>query len=823
MTSVWPDVRYALRTLGRDAGFALAVVVTLALGIGANTAVFSVVDAVLLHPLPVERPEELAAIYEGISDAQPHDHVSYLMLEAIQQRVPSLVQVAGFRAVETVVRSGGAAEQALTTAASGNYFTVLGLRPQAGRFFSVVEDAAPGASPVVVVSDAFWARRFGRSPAAVGAQLDIGGHPFTIIGVAPRGFHGTELSADDQLWVPLHMIAHLGARAPFTPDWLDRLFSSPMMRVLGVVARVRPGVPARTVVRELNTVYQQENLVHPMPSLSAMGYTGNAVELPMGLEPLVAAAALGDRADLVRFVTVLFVVVGLTLLIACVNAAHLFMGRAEARQGELSLRASLGASRVRIARQLFVESLMLALAGAGAGAVVDAAIVRLLSAFTLPGNIPLARVDLSPGVRVFVFTAGLAVVTSLLFGLLPALGASQPDLIGGLRGHGTAGRRRGRSWILGIQVAMSLMLLVGAGLFVRSLRAGLMTNLGFDPRPLATSSADPRLLGYSTSQSAAYYAEALRRAGELPGISGAAVTTHVPLAPFGFALPFTAGPRSLAAAAATVSPSYFDVLGVPILEGRGFSAADDARAPAAAILNQSAAHALFPDGHAVGRKVALAGSNLMTIVGVVRDTKYESVRDEHRPVIYLAFPQSYALWGGRLALLVRSANPSAALAEIRGELAALPPAPPIQQPGLVKDQVAAVLMPQRFGAALLGLFSVIALAICAVGIYGAVARGVGRQASEIGVRVALGAPSLHVLRTVIARPAGTIAWGIAAGMVGASLAGRALAGFLYGVTPLDGAAFLSSAGVMVLAAAAACAGPARRALRMNPLSTLREG
>lgn len=822
MTSLWPDVRYALRTLWRDAGFALAVVVTLALGIGANTAVFSVVDAVLLHPLPVERPEELTAIYEGISDAQPHDRVSYLMLEAIQQRVPSLVQAAGFRAVETVVRSGGAAEQILTTAASGNYFTVLGLRAQAGRFFSVGEDAAPGADPVVVVSDAFWARRFGRSPAAVGAQLEIGGRPFTIIGVAPRGFHGTELSADNQLWVPLHMIAHLGARPPFTPDWLDRLFSSPMMRILGVVARVRPGVPARTVVQELNTAYRQENLVHPMPSLLAMGYVGHAVDLPMGLEPLVTAAALGDRADLVRFVTVLFVVVGLTLLIACVNVAHLLMGRSEARRGELSVRASLGASRARIARQLFVESLMLALAGAVAGAIVDAAIVRLLSAFTLPGNIPLTRVDLAPGVRVFVFTAGLAVLTSLLFGLLPALEASRPDLIGGLRGHGTAARRRGPSWMLGIQVSMSLMLLVGAGLFVRSLRAGLMTDVGFDPRPLATSSADPRLIGYSTSQSAAYYAEVLRRAAELPGVSGAAVATHVPLAPVG-ALPFTAGPRSLAAGAATVSPSYFDVLGVPILEGRGFSAADDARAPAAAILNQSAARALFPDGHAVGRKVAFAGSNLMTVVGIVRDTKYESVRDEHRPVVYFAFPQSYALWGGRLTLLVRSANPSAALAEIRGELATLPPAPPIQQPGLVKDQVAAVLMPQRFGAALLGLFSAIALAICAVGIYGAVARGVGRQASEIGVRVALGAPSLHVLRTVIARPAATIAWGIAAGMVGAALAGRAVAGFLYGVTPLDGAAFLSSAGVMVLAATAACAVPARRALRMDPLSTLREG
>jgi predicted permease len=465
---------------------------------------------------------------------------------------------------------------------------------------------------------------------------------------------------------------------------------------------------------------------------------------------------------------------------------------------------------------------LLAVAGAGVGAAVDVGIIRLLSRFTLPGNIPLASVNLSPSPRVLGFTAALAVVTALLFGLLPALRASRPDLTSVLRAHGAIGRRSSRAWLLGLQVAMSLVLLVGAGLFVRSMRAGLSADIGFDPTPLAEVTVDARLMGYNTTDALAYYTEAARRAAELPGVTGVALASHVPLAPLGGGLPFVAGAVEGTAPPITVSPSYFDVLHIPMVDGRTFTALPDSTMPNEAVLNQSAARMLFPDGQAVGREIVHANSFRFTVVGVVHDTKYASMRDEHVAVIYLSFPQSFASWGNRPTVVVRSTNPSAALAGLRRVLSSLPPNPPLQNARLVTDQLDLVLMPQRFGATLLGLFSLVALAISAVGIYGVVAHSVNRRRPEIGIRLALGAPGVDVLRAVLEGTGVMIGAGMVVGLAAAAIGTRALSGFLYGITPLDWAAFASATGVMIMAAVIACVVPARRALRVDPLTTLRD-
>jgi predicted permease len=827
------DVRFAVRSLLRVPAFTLVVVATLALGIGANSAVFSIVDAVLLHPLIVNRPSQLVAITEAITDQLSRAPLSYPNYKAFADRARSFSGVAAFATQDAVVAiATGEPAQLATSAASGNYFSVLGLRPQIGRLLNPSDDDVPGAHPVVVLSDALWGRAFNRNPAIIGSTIKIGNNPFTIIGVAPRGFRGTVLNEAPQLWVPATMLTDLGLGGFLAADHRATLFTLRNYRHWQTIGRLRDEHAAAAATAEVNQFYAQEKALAPTRSVSSMGYAGHAVlRDPIKLMSVNEAAAWSDRATLVRFLWILTAVVVLTLLIACFNVANLFLVRGGERGLELSVRASLGASRARIAQQLGVESLMLGLAGAAGGVFVGKAGLNMLGSFTLPGEIRLADIQFALNGRVLAGTMTLGAITALIFGLGPAIRTSRAGLIAALRETQASSGVDSRALLLACEVALSIMLLVGAGLFVRTMQAGLKSDLGFDPTHLASVRVNPALGGYKGVELSNFYSTAADRAARIPGVTGVALATHVPLAGIA-ALPFVAGEKAstpggtqtsstddqVNAGWVYVSPTYFDVLQVPVVDGRAFTPDDTARALNTAIINQAAARALFPDGHPVGRQMIHAGMMRFTVVGVVRDTKYASVRDEHVPMIFTPLAPNFS---DDVQFIVRSANPTAALIELRRVLATVPPRPPIREAQVVSEQVNAALQPQRFGATLLGAYSLLGLLIASVGVYGLVAYIVARQRREIGIRIALGAQPPQIVRLVMSRIARAVVAGVVVGSVAAVFASRALTGFLYGVTPTDAPTFVAAIVVMVLASLAACALPARRALRMDPSIAMR--
>jgi predicted permease len=822
MTSLPQDLRFALRSLRRRPGFVATVVLTLALGIGANTAVFSLVDAVLLRPLPVHEPERVVAVYETLNEKTPHGSMAYPNYRALAERTATLAGLAAFTVAELAIDAGDRPEQLSAGLVSGNYFTVLGLRPAAGRLLGADDDRAPGASPHVVLSHAFWSSHFAADPAVVGRTLRIAGHPFTVVGVAPRGFRGTELQSAPVLWVPLAMHRSLSLSLLSRPNALE----TPFLSVFSLVGRLRDGVTAAQATAELNAHFVRIREENPSP-MSGMG--GPQIAAPITVLPVTEGATLRDRDDLLRFVRLLLGTVVLTLLLACVNVANLLLVRGAERSAELGVRVALGAARRRIVRQLLVESLLLAVGGAVAGLLVGVATTRLLSAFTLPGGIGLDAVGLGLDGRVLAFTLALAGITALVFGLAPAVTAARVDPAVTLRAQGgRATRRLPHGLLVGTQVAISLVLLVGAALFLRSVRAGLTTDVGFDPEPLAAVSMEPRLTGFTSERALRLYGEAAERAARIPGVTGVAVGTHVPLARAA-TLPFsaTAGgattsdgkPADVMAGLASVSPGYFAVLGVPLRAGRDFTARDDGEAEKVAIINETAARRFFAGAPALGGQIALFGDMRYTVVGVVPDTKYESVRDEAVPFVYAPLAQEPGVAG--VSVIVRSATPAAALPALRAALHEADPTVPLRDARLVARQIDTVLMPQRFGAMLLSVFGLVALAITAVGIYGTVAYTVSQRTTEIGIRRALGAQRGDILRLVLRRTGVALVGGTLVGG-GVALAGtRTAEHFLYGVAATDLVAFAAAAGLLVVTTIVVALGPARRAARIDPARAMR--
>ena len=826
--SVVRDVRFALRSLWRAPAFTVVVVATLAFGIGANSAVFSLVDAVMLHPLAVNHPAELVAITEAITDQLPRQPLAYPTYRAIAERARSFTGVAAFATQDAVASIGTREpEQLSTTAASGNYFSVLGLRAQVGRLLEPSDDDTPGAHPVVVLSDLLWARAYNRNPTIVGSTIKLGNNPFTIIGVAPRGFRGTRLTESPQLWVPATMLTDIGLGGFLSASHRATLFTLRNYHHWSVIGRLRDARMAAPATAELNAIFAQEKALAPAKSVASMGFAGHEVRDPIGLMSVNDAAAWSDRAALVRFLWILAAVVTLTLLIACFNVANLFLVRSGERSLELSVRASLGASRGRIAQQLGVESLLLVLAGAAGGVLVGRPGVQLLGSFTLPGGIRLADIPFAWNWRVLGGTVALGAITALIFGVGPALRTSRASLIAALRTTQAGTGVDTRALLLACEVALSIILLVGAGLFVRTMQAGLRSDLGFDPAPLAAARVNPSLGGYKGAQLSSYYRTATEEAARIPGVTGVALATQVPLAGVD-QLPFVAGEKASAQSPSAedevnlgwvyISPNYFDVLNVPIVDGRAFVPDDTVHAFSTAIINQAAAKALFPDGHPVGRQLVHAGMMRFTVVGVVRDTKYASVQDKSVPMIFTPITPDFS---DDVQFIVRSTRPSAALAELRRVLATVSPRPPVREARLVADQVTAALQPQRFGATLLGIYSLLGLLIASVGVYGLVAYIVARQRREIGIRIALGAQAGQVVQLVTSRIAVAVAAGIVVGLSAAAFASQALSGFLYGVRPIDAPTFIAAVVAMAIASLAACVLPARRALKMDPALAMR--
>jgi predicted permease len=542
------------------------------------------------------------------------------------------------------------------------------------------------------------------------------------------------------------------------------------------------------------------------------------------LTGLNEAAAWSDRDDLVRFVWILSTVVVLTLLIACFNVGNLIFVRNGHRALELSVRASLGASRGRLAQQLMLESLLIGVSGAVAGVLLGRAGLRLIGSFTLPGDIRLRDISFTRNHRVLGVTIALGVLTALIFGLAPIGQASRADLNARLRGARATMSTRARRWFLGAEIALSIILLVGAGLFVRSLQKGLHSDLGFNPSPLAAIRINPALSGYRGAQLSGFYQLATERASQIPGVTGVALSSHVPLSSIS-PLPFVASEKlgassiddQVSAGWVYVSAGFFDVLGVPIIDGRGFMPNDSASS-SVAIINQTAAETLFPDGHPVGKEIVHAGSMHFTVIGVVRDTKYQSVADRRVPMVFTPMESDY---GDDVHLVVRSNRPVAALEDLRRVVRSIPPYTPIQDARLVQRQIDRVLEPQRFGSTLLGSYSIIALVIASVGVYGLFAYAVSTQRREIGIRIALGAQAPEIVRLLAARTVVAVLGGVIVGLLGGVAASRAMTRFLYGVAPTDPPTYAAAASVMLAASIIACVPSVRRALRIDPVTSMR--
>ena len=811
MSPLIQDIRYGVRTLIRTPGFTLIAVAVLALGIGANAFVFSVANAFFLRPLPVADPSTIVRVYSSRYSNTPYR--SYLEL---RDRNSSLAGLAAFQLQSFGLRIGADAGHAFGTIVSGEYFPLLGVVPSRGRLLGPSDDR-PDAPPAVVLSHAFWERRFGGSPDVIGRTIALNDRPFTIVGVASHDFTGLMAPLVEDLWVPLAADA-LMRPAQNSETRLDTT-------VLHLAGRLKPGVDRARAEADLDVIGRQLRRARGEPD------QGPAVTVYSGtmLHPEIAPAVGA-------FTAVLMTLAALVLLIVCVNVANLVLARAAGREAELAIRQSLGAGRGRLIRQLLTESLLLALAGAVAGLMIAFWGTHQLMAVRLPTPLPVAP-DLSVDVRVFAFVTIVAVLATLAFGALPALRASRLDLARAIRTESGGGLRHGRlrSAFLIAQVSMSVVLLVAAGLFIRSFHHARTLDTGFDAGQILTASIDLETRGYSVSQGSAFIRELTSRLEAAPGILAVNAVDIVPvtlsnrtadLLREGDAEPSADRPPATPPIYAnSVGPGHFRTLKIAMVSGRDFTYQDNGTAPRVAIVNETLAQRFWPGKNAVGQRLRPFGpganaNDVIEVVGVVRDSKYVTVVEEPRPFLYRPIAQEYT---PRITLLVRTAgaaNP--ALPAIKEAVRAQDPGLVVLNAATLTEATSVSLLPARIAGNLLGAIGLLALALAALGIYGVLSYLVRSRTREIGLRVTLGATPGAVTAMVMRQ---AMTWTLAGAVLGTAMAfllTRFLAGFLYGISPTDPLTF---GGVTLLLALVACVAalvPARRASRLNPLAAIRD-
>jgi predicted permease len=810
MEALIADLRYAVRRLLSNPGFTLVAALIMALGIGANSAIFSVVNAVLLRPLPVESPGELVEIYTQEEEDDFPITQSYPDYLDIRARDDLFSGVAAYTLSFFGLSHGARSEAVFGEAVSGDYFQVLGVQAARGRVFIPGEDDAPGAPPVAVVSHALWRRRFGADPGAIGQTIALGGRSFEIVGVLRPQFKGLLVGFASEIWVPLTS----------SPE-SDRL-ETRGSRWLQVKGRLRRGVGLEEVRAGLHVLARQLAEAYPETNEDRA-----FVVIPTSdvrLHPEIDRAMMPAAA-------LLMVVVALVLLIACTNLANLLLARGLARRKEVAIRLAMGAKRLRLVRQLLTESMLLALLGGALGLLVAYWTAGFLVSFRppLPFSITL---DLGVDGRVLGFTLLITVLTGLAFGLVPALQATKPQLVPALKDEVAGLRLRGRrlnlrNSLVVVQIAVSLVLLIGAGLFMRSLVKAQEIDPGFERERVAILGVSAELNNYTREQGEEFLRNLMERTRSLPGVESVALANRLPL---GYSIQITEiypeGSEFLPDEApetdfTTVSPGYFETLGVPLLRGRDFSEQDHAEAPRVVIVSEAAARRFWPGQDAVGQRLRLhsADGSVRTVIGVARDTKVRTLGEAPRPYVYEPFQQTYDSW---MFLLVRtSGDPRAILAGLRHEVMALDETMPIMELKTMGEHLSIMLFPPRMGGILLAVFGALGVLLATVGLYGVVAYGVSRRTHEVGIRIALGARRTDVVYLVLRQALAVVVVGTGIGLALAFVATQPLAGLLYGTSASDPLTF---AGVTLLLAAVAVAAslvPALRAARVDPAIALR--
>jgi predicted permease len=814
MSALMQDLRYGARMLMKQPGFTLVAVLTLALGIGANTAIFSLIDAVLWRPLAVSEPERLVAVYTSVGRDGGYRPLSYADYVFYRDQQQSFSGLAAYARLPVKLKSGDQIEQLGAELVTGNFFGVLGISAAQGRLFAPEDDRTRGAHPVAVISHRLWRERFGLDPAAVGRALNVNGQDYSIIGVAPAQFGSVVLDWGRQpdVWLPMMMQPQVLPAG----DGVDVLQNRDA-RWLLLVGRLREGFELARAEAEMKTLSAQIAAAWPEHNAGRQ-----AILLPISQ----ARFWPEYRQETARLLLTLQALVGLALLIACFNVANLLLARAAARRRETGIRLALGAGRWRLMRQWLTESLLLAMLAAGAGLLVAEWLMALLAAF--PFKVPLA-VDLRLDARVLGFTLLAAVATSLIFGLAPAWQAARLDLLSSIKeGGGRVSKTVTSNLLVVAQVALSLALLVGAGLLARSLWNLRDVETGFDADRVLLMQFDLEPRDFTAERGLSFYQQLLDRVRALPGVEAASLTKNVPINPLRMKKPPVSAEGTepqreedwLQAQPDFISPGYFQTLGVRLLGGRDFDTRDAARAPRTVIVNQTLAERLWPGQAAVGRRLKIAGEGEpYAVIAVAPNLKYRALVEAPQPYYYLPLAQHFLR---EMTLMARTTTePLPLAASVRQAAREVDAGAFVRETSTLNDQISVALSQPRMMAVFSGVLGLIALALAATGLYSVIAYSVARRTQEIGIRMALGANARDVLRLVIGQGMKLALAGVLSGALASFAVARLLAKLLFGVSAADPLTFAVIALLLALVALLACWIPARRAAKVDPMTALR--
>ncbi|HEY3104228.1 MAG TPA: ABC transporter permease [Pyrinomonadaceae bacterium] len=815
MKALLQDLRYGSRMLFKTPGFTVVAVVSLALGIGLNTAIFSIVNVILIRPVPMVKEQSRVVWLRA-----PISYPDYLDYREQTQSFAGMAAATGTS--EFSLARGGEPELVKGEYVTENYFDVLGVNALSGRAFGKEEGQRP--EPVVVLSEHLWRTRFDSDSTIIGRQISINGLRFTVIGVAPKNFIGTEAGLNRELWVPLSMQPVLNPpETSRSADPLSNRFKERDSHWLAVFARLKPGVSREQAGAELTTVARHVAEAYQGKASAETLRTVQLLSMNGGMDPR-------DREEALPLAGIVIVVVALVLLIACANIASLLLARSAVRRRETAVRQALGATRSRLVRQWLTESILLGVAGGALGLLLALWANQLLISYLQ--TTPLASLELGLDWRVLAFTLGVSVTTGIVFGLAPALQASRLDIVMALKSEDAqrAGSRRSRlrAVFVTAQVTLSVVLLVGAGLFIRSLQSANTIDPGFRVERALTVPINLGLLRYKETEGENFYRDLLTRVEAQPGVERASLVRFAQLG-FSFAQfqVFKEGSRDkqtdegISSGFNVVGPNYFKTMETPLLRGRDFAETDRKGAPGVVALNETLAATLWPGEDALGKRVSVSGPEgpFLEVIGVARDGKYRSLGEAPHPYIYQPLLQSY---DPKMTLVVRTkGEPQSVAAAVREQIRALDANLPVADVKTLRDQLDLSLFPSRVAAWTLGGFGVLALLLAAIGIYGVVSYSVAQRTREIGVRMALGAKEKDVLRLVLGEGLFVIAVGLAFGLLLAFAATRVIVGFLYGVGATDPLTFVCVPLLLGFVALVASYIPARRATKVDPLVALR--